>query len=431
MKKTCHIFWFRRDLRLKDNHGLFQALSQSVPVLPIFIFDKNILGKLPKNDHRVSFIYKYLNEMEAELKKVNSGLQIYYGNPMEVYEKILKEYDVKSVYANHDYEPYSIERDKSVQSLLRKNKIDFLTFKDQVIFEKYDVVKDNGRFYSVYTPYMKKWKEVYKKQKTEHFKSEDKIKNFFKKNSQMPSLKEIGFEESPMGFPGKTIKKQSLTKYKEQRDFPAMDATSHLSVHLRFGTVSVRELVKKAIEVKAFTWLNELIWREFFMQILYHNPRVINEPFRPEFAKIKWRNSEKEFDAWIEGKTGYPIVDAGMREIAATGHMHNRVRMIVGSFLIKHLLIDWRWGEKYFAEKLFDFELSSNNGNWQWVAGCGCDAAPYFRIFNPEIQKEKFDKNEEYIKRWVPEYGTDKYPEPIVDHVEARERCLRAYAVVK
>lgn len=434
--KQVNVFWFRRDLRIHDNRGFFEALSHDLPVLPIFILDTNILDKLPKKDHRVDFILDALSDLHEKFKQHGSGLHVYYGDPLDVYKKILKEHNVHIVFTNHDYEPYAIKRDDAVMRLLREHKADFQTFKDNVIFEKSEVAKDDGKFYSVYTPYMRKWKEtlsklIKKEGKLPQFSSEKKLDQLIKSKGHILSHKDIGFLPSDIPAPGKTIKKEILTKYGERRDFPALDATSHLGVHLRFGTVSVRDLVKKAIELKATVWLSELIWREFFMQILWHNPFVVDGPFKEKYSKIEWRNNKEEFKAWCEGRTGYPIVDAGMRELNTTGHMHNRVRMVVGSFLVKHLLINWQWGEKYFAEKLFDFDLSANNGNWQWVAGCGCDASPYFRVFNPYTQTEKFDKKEEYIKKWIPELGTDKYPDPIVEHAFARDRVLKAYSVVK
>ncbi len=431
--QNYNIFWFRRDLRLHDNRGLFEALNSDKPVIPIFIFDTNILSKLKnKKDHRVEFIHTYLNLIQQKLNTANTYLHVFHGDPIEIYKQIIKQWKIGTVFTNHDYEPYATKRDRLIADLLSQNGIEFKTFKDQVIFEKDEVVKDDGSFYSVYTPYMKKWKEVFKKTKFIRYPSEkktDKIASLKPKKSF--SIEDIGFSESGLTLPAKTIKKDILLSYKEKRDFPALDHTSHLGVHLRFGTVSVRDLVEKAIELKAETWLSELIWREFFMQILWHNPRVIGEPFKEKYSKIKWRDSEKDFLAWCEGRTGYPIVDAGMRELNNTGHMHNRVRMVTASFLVKHLLIDWRKGEQYFAEKLFDFDLSANNGNWQWVAGCGCDAAPYFRIFNPDSQQEKFDKDFKYIEKWVPEYKTKKYAEPIVNHAFARNRALKAFEVLK
>lgn len=430
--KPVNIFWFRRDLRAHDNNGFFEALTHALPVVPIFIFDTNILEKLPKEDHRVDFILDALKALDEKFKEQGSGLHVYFGDPLDIYKKLLKEYKINAVFTNHDYEPYAVKRDEAVQRILREQGVDFQTFKDQVIFEKSEVSKDDGGFYTVFTPYMRKWKERFAKLKTfPQYPSEKKLSNLLPGKGELLDHKDIGFKPSSIQAPGKTVKKEIITKYAERRDYPALDATSHLGVHLRFGTVSIRDLVKKAQELKSQIWLSELIWREFFMQILWHNPYVVDGPFKEKYAKIKWRNNKEEFKVWCEGQTGYPIVDAGMRELNQTGHMHNRVRMIVGSFLVKHLLIDWRWGEKYFAQKLFDFDLSANNGNWQWVAGCGCDAAPYFRIFNPESQTEKFDKEHEYIKKWVPELGTKAYPEPIVEHTFARNRCLEAYKIVK
>lgn len=436
MKKQINIFWFRRDLRIHDNHGFYEALTYGLPVLSIFIFDIHILNKLPKKDHRVDFILNALANLNKKFEEQGSGLQVFLGDPRDIYKKLSTEYNINTVFTNHDYEPYAIKRDKSVQRVLRESGVDFQSFKDQVIFEKAEVVKDNGEPYSVFTPYSRKWKDelvklLKKKGKMPQYPSEKKLDQLFGLKSCMLSHKDIGFEPSGIPAPGKTIKKEILTKYGERRDFPALDATSHLGVHLRFGTVSIRDLVKKALELKATVWLSELIWREFFMQILWGHPYVAQGPFKAKYEKIEWRNNKAEFKAWCEGQTGYPIVDAGMRELNKTGHMHNRVRMIVASFLVKHLLINWQWGEKYFAEKLFDFDLSSNNGNWQWVAGCGCDAAPYFRIFNPLAQSKKFDKKNEYIKKWVPELGTKEYPTPIVDHIFARNRVLKAYKVTK
>lgn len=429
-EKAYNIFWFRRDLRSHDNRGLFEALSHDLSVLPIFILDSNILEKLPKSDHRVDFILDNLSNLHENFKSQGSGLHVYFGDPLEVYKDLVKKYKVHTVFANHDYEPYAIKRDQVIQKFLRENKIDFQTFKDQVIFEKSEVMKDDGNFYSMFTPYSRKWKENLNKLKTiPNFRSEKKLGGLIQSKGQLLTHQDIGFKKSNIAAPGKIIKKSILTQYGEKRDFPALDATSHLGVHLRFGTVSIRDLVKKALELKASVWLTELIWREFFMQILWHNPYVTEGPFKEKYKKIKWRNNKEEFKSWCEGKTGYPIVDAGMRELNATGHMHNRVRMVVGSFLVKHLLIDWRWGEKYFAEKLFDFDLAANNGNWQWVAGCGCDAAPYFRVFNPYTQAEKFDKSEEYIKKWVQDFKD--YPAPIVEHTYARTRVLEVYKVVK
>lgn len=420
------LFWFRRDLRLKDNTGLFEALSADNNILPIFIFDKNILSELPKDDPRVTFIHKLLEDINTELKKHKKSLAVFHDTPENVFKKLVKDHDITSVYTNHDYEPYALQRDKEIRQLLEANSIDFKTFKDQVIFEKDQIVKDDGKPYVVYTPYMKKWKDTFNKQPVQMHHPEDKLEGVASHSYPFLSLKDIGFTESKMKPATYYLTESLITEYKDTRDFPAVDGTSHLSPYLRFGAVSIRELVKKAAENNKETFLNELIWREFFMQILWHFPETVTKSFRPKYDDIKWRNNETEFKAWCGGKTGYPIVDAGMRELNTTGTMHNRVRMVVASFLCKHLLIDWRWGEAYFAEKLFDYEQSSNIGNWQWAAGSGVDAAPYFRIFNPSEQVKKFDKEFKYIRKWVPEFQDIEY-RPIVDHKEARERALRIY----
>ncbi|MES2835956.1 MAG: deoxyribodipyrimidine photo-lyase [Bacteroidota bacterium] len=427
--KEVTLFWFRRDLRLYDNAGLYHALKQNKNVLPLFIFDSEILEKLSdKKDKRVEFIYNAIENLHRDLAKLNSSILVEYGKPIEVFKKLMITYSIKAVYTNHDYEPYAIKRDKQIYELLNTNSVDFYSFKDQVIFEKNEVLKDDGAPYTIFSPYMRKWKAAIKNFYLKAYPTEKYFENFYKtKPQKMPSIAEIGFEKNGVLFSSTRINPAQISKYKENRDFPFIDGTSKLSVHLRFGTVSIRELASRATELNE-TWLNELIWREFYMMILYHFPYVTESCFKPQYNGIEWRNNEKEFDDWCNGKTGYPIVDAGMRELNETGFMHNRVRMIVASFLTKHLLIDWRWGEAYFAEKLLDFDLSANNGGWQWAAGCGCDAAPYFRIFNPYEQTKKFDSKFEYIKKWVPEFEDfTQYPQPIVDHKMARERVLITY----
>lgn len=420
------VFWFRRDLRLEDNKGLHEALLSNEEVLPIFIFDKNILAELPKDDARVTFIHSLLEGIQKELKKHNCSLAVFYDEPKKIFEKLLAEQDIKAVYTNHDYEPYAIKRDKEIHELLSNKGIDFKTFKDHVIFEKSEVVKDDGNPYVVYTPYMKRWKERFKKEAIKENQYAIKAADFTIHSYPFLSLTDIGFTKSDTQPEPFDSSAPLIDHYEDTRNFPAIDGTSHLSPYLRFGVVSIRQMIGKAMQSQKETFLNELIWREFFMQILWHYPETVTKSFRPKYDNIKWRNNEIEFKAWCEGKTGYPIVDAGMRELNAIGHMHNRVRMIVASFLCKHLLIDWRWGEAYFAEKLFDYEQSSNIGNWQWAAGSGVDAAPYFRIFNPTEQVKKFDKDLLYIKKWVPEFEELTYT-PIVDHKEARERALRIY----
>lgn len=420
-----NIFWFRRDLRLEDNRGLWEALSDGA-TLPIFIFDKNILSELPKDDSRVTFISELLQKMQQKLEKQKKSLALFYDEPENVFTKLISENTIKAVYTNHDYEPYARTRDSEIKALLKSKNIAFHTFKDQVIFEKSEVVKEDGKPYVVYTPYSNKWKENLKGNPIDFFPSEKKTDQIIQHSYPFLSLTDIGFVKSSIRVEDFDISDAVIENYKETRDFPSIDGTSHLSPHLRFGAVSIRKIVKNALQHKKGTFLNELIWREFFMQILWHFPNTVTESFRPKYDHIQWRNNETEFRKWREGNTGYPIVDAGMRQLNATGNMHNRVRMIVASFLSKHLLIDWRWGEAYFAEKLLDYEQSSNIGNWQWAAGSGVDAAPYFRIFNPSEQVKKFDKDFKYIKKWVPEFQELSYV-PIVDHKEARERCLKVY----
>lgn len=429
MTETINIFWFRRDLRLNDNVGLYKALSNKNKVLPIFIFDTEILNKLKKNDARVSFIHQTLQNINDTLKqKFDSSIAMYHGNPVDIYIELIKKYNIESVFTNHDYEPYAKGRDLQIETLLHENNIKFNTFKDQVIFEKNDVVKSDGSPYLVYTPYMKRWKEIFRKLDFKLYPSENLLDNFIKNNNlQNLLLSDIGFIKSKQCIKPYKVNATLIQNYEETRNFPAQDSTSKLGPHLRFGTVSIREMVTKAItETNEIFW-HELIWREFFMQILWHFPQTKTESFKPKYDRIAWRNNESEFKLWCEGKTGYPLVDAGMRQLNETGFMHNRVRMLVGSFLCKHLLIDWRWGEAYFAEKLHDYDMSSNIGNWQWVAGCGVDAAPYFRIFNPTTQIQKFDKDLKYIKKWVPDFQELTYATAMVDHKFARERCLKVY----
>lgn len=421
------LFWFRRDLRLEDNQGLFHALKNSDSVLPVFIFDKDILGKLSdKKDKRVSFIYKTLAALNDALLKKGSSLFVIHDSPLNAFEAICKTFNVKAVYTNHDYEPQAIARDAEISDWLKTKNIQFLSFKDQVVFEKSEVMKADGLPYTIFTPYSKVWKQKFAETPLTFFPSEKLTDHFIKtKPFPFPSLNKIGFEQADAIIPSAIANSEIISNYEATRNFPAIDGTSKLSVHLRFGTVSVRALAKTANELSE-QWLNELIWREFFMMILFHFPHVVNSNFKKKYDFIPWRNNEAEFKAWCKGETGYPIVDAGMRELNETGFMHNRVRMVVASFLTKHLLIDWRWGETYFAEKLLDYELSSNNGNWQWAVGCGCDAAPYFRVFNPSEQVKKFDSELLYIKKWIPDYKVDYLPR-IVEHEFARKRVLEVF----
>ncbi len=431
MNKKVSIFWFRRDLRLDDNVGLLEALKGDFPVLPIFIFDSEILDDLPKNDARVSFIFDTLQNMRKELQNSGSSLPMYFGKPAAIFKDLFNQYDVQKIFTNRDYEPYAKQRDEKIEKIANENNSEFLTFKDQVIFEKDEVVKSDGDPYVVYTPYMKLWKEEFKKIDLEVQYTSQHFDNFIQ-NSRLPnlSLSDIGFESSSQKVPDYDVTPSLIQEYEAKRNYPAKDATSHIGPHLRFGTVGIRKIMKKAIAEKNEVFWQELIWREFFMQILYHFPNTATNAFKKKYDRIAWRNNKEEFEKWKSGTTGYPMVDAGMRQLNESGFMHNRVRMLVGSFLCKHLLIDWRWGEAYFAEKLLDYEMASNVGNWQWVAGSGVDAAPYFRIFNPTTQAKDYDKDLEYIKKWIPEYGTDDYPKEMVDHKEARERALEAYKKV-
>lgn len=426
--QKINISWFRRDLRLHDNAALFHALSENIPVLPLFIFDTQILDELDANDKRVQFIHQALRQMEEQLNNLSSGLHIMHGTALECLQQLTTVYEIGTVFTNHDYEPYAMKRDKAIQEFLTSKQIGFKTFKDQVVFETNEICKDDGKPYTVFTPYSKKWKAALTEHHLKPYPTETFFSNFIqiKQPFHFPSLQEIGFNEDDTTFPSSMTSDDIIRQYHLQRDIPSIEGTSRLSVHLRFGTISVRELAAKALHLNE-KFLNELIWREFYQSILWHFPYVVNGSFKPAYDSIQWSNNNDTFIAWCEGNTGYPIVDAGMRQLNQTGWMHNRVRMIVASFLTKHLLIDWRWGEAYFAKKLIDFDLASNNGGWQWAAGCGVDAAPYFRIFNPYLQTLKFDPTFAYIKKWVPEFESFSYPKPIVDHKEAREKCLKTY----
>ena len=423
------LFWHRRDLRIDDNKGLFEALKQNEIVHPIFIFDKSILDKLPNNDQRILFIYQEIESLKKSYQNLGSDLWVYYGEPSEIIPKIAQESNCSSVYFNNDYEPYALQRDLEIQVSLNNIKIEFIGKKDHVIFEKNEVLKDDGKPYTIFTPYSRKWKANLKEEDLREYSIEKYSGNLVQKQQgeALITLEEMGFESKVLhDFPDRIAKNEILKNYHLSRNFPAVKGTSKLSLHLRFGTISIRKLALIAREQNE-TYLNELIWRDFYQMIIFHFPKSAENSFKAQYDKIIWEKNEVHFDAWCTGKTGYPIVDAGMRELNATGFMHNRVRMVVASFLTKHLLLDWRLGAAYFAEKLLDFELASNTGGWQWAAGCGCDAAPYFRVFNPQAQQEKFDKSFEYIKKWVPEYGTSSYPEPIIEHKFARERILQRF----
>jgi deoxyribodipyrimidine photo-lyase len=429
MKPAVNIFWFRRDLRLEDNAGLYHALKAGKPVVPVFIFDRNILDELEdKDDRRVEFIHLALQHIQSKLAKGGSTLDVRYGYPADVYKQLLEDYSVEKVFTNHDYEPYAQKRDKEIAGFLKENGASFHTYKDQVIFEKSEVVKDDSKPYTVFTPYSRRWKAALNDFYLKSYPVKKYFKHFHKQAARdIPSPESMHFKPQGQTFPPGKWKEDIIKQYHKQRDIPAIAGTSRLSVHLRFGTISIRELAREAGALNE-TFLNELIWRDFYHMILWHFPKVVGHAFKPEYDNIQWRNNEKEFNAWCNGVTGYPIVDAGMRELNTTGFMHNRIRMVVASFLTKHLLVDWRWGEAYFAKKLLDFDLAANNGGWQWAAGSGCDAAPYFRIFNPYLQTKKFDPDLKYIRKWVPEFEEFTYPAPIVEHEFARKRCLEVYA---
>ncbi len=422
------VFWFRRDLRLHDNAGLLHALESGKKVLPLFIFDKEILDPLPEKDARVTFIYQQVERLHRKLQEHGSGMLAVYDKPLKAWKDLVAKYNIVEVYTNKDYEPYARERDDKIQDFLSSHDISFHTYKDHVIFEKEEILTNNDTPYSVFTPYSKKWKSYFTQDHIISYESEKKRDYFLKFDQvpKIPKLEEMGFSTYDIGFPSAEVDEEIVAHYKERRNFPAQRGTTRMGIHLRFGTISIRSLARTAVHLSD-TYLNELIWRDFYMQILWNYPHVADGPFRKEYAHIPWREDHEGFEQWCKGETGFPIVDAGMRELNETGYMHNRVRMITASFLVKDLLINWQWGEAYFAEKLLDYELASNNGGWQWAAGCGTDAAPYFRIFNPESQLKKFDPKMKYVQKWIPEYGTPTYPKPIINHKQARERTLEVY----
>lgn len=426
--KEIALFWFRRDLRLEDNVGLYHCLKDNNNVLPVFIFDKEILNKLSdKKDRRVDFIHQAISRINQLLIEQGSSLLVLNSTPIDAFQLLSEKYNISAVYTNRDYEPSAIARDIEIEQFLKTKNIEFKTFKDQVVFEKSEVVKANGEPYTIFTPYSNVWKKKLSEVGVQSVETKSLFNHFYKTSAfKIPTLAEIGFEKTEQAFSVPVVDTNLIKSYDLTRNTPSVNGTTKLSVHLRFGTISTRALVQIALKHNE-TWLNELIWREFFMMILFHFPYVVNGAFKKKYDAIRWRNNEDEFKKWCNGQTGYPIVDAGMRELNETGFMHNRVRMVVASFLTKHLLIDWRWGEAYFAEKLIDYELSANNGNWQWSAGCGCDAAPYFRVFNPSEQTKKFDSELKYIHKWVKEINDFSYPKPMVEHAFARDRALKTY----
>jgi deoxyribodipyrimidine photo-lyase len=425
------IFWFRRDLRLIDNRGLYRALSSGYRVLPIFIFDSQILEKLEKDDARITFICRALETLAGKLKSSGSSLLTFHGSSEHFFSELPLQFNIKAVYANLDYERYAVERDRKVGNILKSKGIPFHLFPDQLIMEPGMVLKQDGEPYTVYTPFSRRWLSLFDTGLIKEEPSQELSGNFVQNENHKNEIspESAGFIRSKKIVKPADISHDTIRLYESTRNFPAVEGTSHLGPHLRFGTIGIREVMRNTSDIShAFT--SELIWREFFMHILHFFPHVEDGSFRKKYDNIEWINNEEHFERWREGLTGYSIVDAGMRELSATGYMHNRVRMIAASFLVKHLLCDWRWGEAWFSSLLLDFELSSNNGNWQWAAGTGCDASPWFRIFSPDAQQKKFDTDEQYIRKWVPEYGTSDYAAPIVNHSEARERALMVYRSV-
>lgn len=421
-------FWFRRDLRLHDNTGLYHALHSKNQVIPVFIYDSRILNNLAeKKDPRVEFISVRLAQLDKALKAAGSSLFVFTGEPLQVWQKIISKFPGKAVYTNEDYEPQALERDQKVAAFLHSQAVAFYSFKDQVIFSPKEVVKDDSTPYTVFGAFKRKWMRLVSPAHYHSYPTEELFSQFYKSQPQEhPAIADLGFQKTGYQFPPGKIDPEIIVNYHKTRDYPAKSGTTRLGLHLRFGTVSVRELVALAMDLND-TWLGELIWREFFMMILYHFPQVACQSFRPAYDRIAWHNNNDDFQRWCAGQTGYPLVDAGMRELNATGFMHNRTRMVTASFLCKHLLIDWRWGEQYFAAKLLDYDLAANNGNWQWAAGTGCDAAPYFRVFNPALQQKRFDPDFAYIKKWLPEFGSQNYPQPMVEHNLARNRAIAVY----
>ncbi|MBM3420118.1 MAG: deoxyribodipyrimidine photo-lyase, partial [Bacteroidetes bacterium] len=401
------IYWFRRDLRTDDNRGLRHALESGFPVLPLFIFDVNILSKLEQDDARVSFICRLITGLHAKLRNNGSGLLTMYGDPETIFRDLTSRYRIKAVYANTDYESYAIARDKKTGNTLQAAGSVLKLFSDQLVMEPGSVLKSDGKPYTVFTPFLKKWTELFSAGMIAAEDSAGKTAGLLMTDtfSDPPSPESLGFRSPGMLVRDFDIGSERIAAYGKHRDYPALNGGTGLGPHLRFGTISIREVFRRTYGIsRIFT--SELVWREFFMHILHFFPHVETRSFRPGYDNIEWINNEEHFNLWCTGLTGYPLVDAGMRELALTGCMHNRVRMVAAGFLVKHLLCDWRWGEAWFASKLVDYELSSNNGNWQWSAGTGCDAAPYFRVFNPVTQQLKFDAHELYIRKWIPEFGT-------------------------
>ena len=421
------IFWFRRDLRLEDNCALYHAHLETWPVQPVFIFDTDILDNLDnKRQARVEFIHAGIVRLQHELRQCGASMDVRIGTPLQVWETLCTDYVIRAVWTNRDHEPYARKRDRAVWRLLQGKGIPFRAKKDHTLFERDEIVKKDGRPYLVYTPYSKAWKGKLTNEDLLPYPSSAQTNWMQAAEKPVPEISQLGFKPSGISFPSRKPDEDIIRNYHKTRDFPAIRGTTRMGVHLRFGAVSIRRLASMAMANNE-KYLDELIWRDFYQAILWHFPKVATHNFDARCDGIEWRNNREEFDRWRTGTTGFPLVDAGMRELNSTGFMHNRLRMITASFLSKHLLVDWRWGEAWFAEKLLDYELASNNGGWQWAAGTGVDAAPYFRIFNPYAQADKFDRDRKYICRWVPEYDTPDYPPPMVEHKSARARALMTY----
>lgn len=433
MQETA-LFWFRRDLRLKDNHGLFQALKSGRPVTCIYIFDTNRLSQLEKNDARITFIHNTLSDLKKELEEYGSTLDVRFGDPVKIFPHLIRVYNFRQVFANHDYDSYSTELDHKVRNLLMEHSIKFRSFKDHVIFEKNEIIDSKNEPYVTFDPYFKKWKKSITFNKVFNYKSEFYLKNLFNMSPiEFPTINQIGFEKSKIEFNSPSLSLSTIKNYDKTKTFPGIkNGTSRIGIHLRYGTISVRECVNFALSHND-SWLTELIWRDFYNQILFHFPHIENSSFKKSYDKIKWENNEELFQKWCEGNTGYPLVDAGMRELKNTGYMHSQIRIIVSSFLCKNLRIDWRWGERYFSKHLLDFDLASNIGGWQGAAGSGVESTPYFQVSNPLKQTHSFDPQLTYIKKWVPEFKNPDYPKPIVDFIESREICFKMYkkAIIK
>ncbi len=433
MSEPLSIVWLRRDLRLHDNAALYYALKSGRPVLVVFVFDRLILDVLEdRRDRRVEFIYKEIHKLQDQLTGMGSSLIARYGRPIDVLKSIIEEYNVAEVFTNHDYELYAKERDAVVKAMLAERGIGFQTSKDQAIFDLDEVMTGAGKPYTIFGAYSRNWVGKLNEFYLKSYPTEKYFANFYKTSPPpgpergIPTLGEMNFEPLGENYPVPAVDEAFLWEYEKMRDYPARTGTSELGIHLRFGTISIRDLVRQARAISE-RFMTELAWRDFYFQILEHFPHVEKHAFRRQYEHLPFLNQPEDIERWKTGQTGYPFVDAGMRQLNQTGWMHNRARLITASFCVKHLLIDWRIGENYFGAKLRDYDLAANIGNWQWVAGTGNDPAPYFRVFSPDTQMKKFDPKLEYVRKWVPEYGTPDYVKPMIDHDFARQRAVETY----